>query len=327
MFEEPSIVPDNSTAGTSGDDSEPHTPTGPRNPTAEDVRVHIHYDVEDPPQPPDSTSWTRFVCISDTHGKSFPVPPGDVLLHAGDLTAWGSPKELRKTMEWLVSLPHPLKIVIAGNHDFALDRTKYAELAGTGDDEDDAERQEMDDAEEIMRGELAQEGNVVYLKNESHEFKVKPEGRTWSIYGSPWTPYFGGMAFNYSKEEAEGIVGEFPRSDILLTHGPPHGIHDETLRGELVGCPTLLAYLARLRPRLHVFGHIHEARGATIHSWDTESAIGAEEGQEREDRNRNTSTVFVNPANQPIGAKATKSGRWLKTGSEGWTPIIVDIRD
>lgn len=62
----------------------------------------------------------------------------------------------------------------------------------------------MDDAEEIMRGELAQEGNVVYLKNESHEFKVKPEGRTWSVYGSPWTPYFGGMAFNYSKEEAEG---------------------------------------------------------------------------------------------------------------------------
>ncbi|KAG8970286.1 hypothetical protein FRC05_000660 [Tulasnella sp. 425] len=123
------------------------------------------------------------------------------------------------------------------------------------------------------------------------------------------------------------LITRKKRQKNSLTHGPPHGIHDETLRGELVGCPTLLAYLARLRPRLHVFGHIHEARGATIHSWDTESAIGAEEGQEREDRNRNTSTVFVNPANQPIGAKATKSGRWLKTGSEGWTPIIVDIRD
>ncbi|KAG8915967.1 hypothetical protein FRC01_003457, partial [Tulasnella sp. 417] len=116
---------------------------------------------------------------------------------------------------WLVSLPHPLKIAIAGNHDFALDRTKYAELAGSGDSMDADERQEMDEAEEIMRGELAQGGNVVYLSNESHDFKTKTDGRKWSVYGSPWTPYFGGMAFNYSKEEAEGIVGQFPRSDIL----------------------------------------------------------------------------------------------------------------
>ncbi|KAG9049457.1 hypothetical protein FS837_010261 [Tulasnella sp. UAMH 9824] len=206
MFEEP----EKPVRGASGDDQDPvealDTSPGSENLTTEDVRVYIDYDIENPPPPPESNGWTRFVCISDTHGKSFPVPPGDVLLHAGDLTAWGAAKELRKTIEWLVSLPHPLKIVIAGNHDFALDRTTYAELAGSGDSMDAEERQEMDEAEEIMRGELAQGGNVVYLKNEAHEFKVKADGRKWSVYGSPWTPYFGGMAFNYSKEEAEGYM-------------------------------------------------------------------------------------------------------------------------
>lgn len=325
MFEEP----EKPTGGISSDDQDPaeelDAPPASENITTEDMRVYIDYDVEDPPPTPDSNGWTRFVCISDTHGKSFAVPPGDVLLHAGDLTAWGKATELRRTIEWLVSLPHPLKIVIAGNHDFALDRKTYAELAGSGDTMDAEERQEMDEAEEIMRGELAQGGNVVYLKNESHEFKVRADGRKWSVYGSPWSPEFGGMAFNYSKEEAEGIVGEFPRSDILITHGPPHGIHDTTLRGEAVGCPTLLTHLAQLRPRLHVFGHIHEARGATIHSWDANPVV--EEGRGEKSGSSNSTTVFVNPANQPMGAKAVRNGRWAKTGSKGWTPIIVDIRD
>ena len=39
---------------------------------------------------PDST---RFVCISDTHGRHAGIkhiPPGDVLIHAGDFTDTGS---------------------------------------------------------------------------------------------------------------------------------------------------------------------------------------------------------------------------------------------
>ncbi|KAJ7089217.1 hypothetical protein B0H15DRAFT_279689 [Mycena belliarum] len=57
-------------------------------------------------------------------------------------------------------------------------------------------------------------------------------------------------------------------TDILLTHGPPHGVLDRTTKATLAGCPALAARLAALRPRLHVFGHIHEARGAYVHLWE-----------------------------------------------------------
>lgn len=40
------------------------------------------YDPESPPTAP-SLNYTRFVCISDTHSRTYHIPPGDVLLHAG----------------------------------------------------------------------------------------------------------------------------------------------------------------------------------------------------------------------------------------------------
>jgi Icc-related predicted phosphoesterase len=49
--------------------------------------------------------------------------------------------------------------------------------------------------------------------------------------------------------------------DILVTHTPPYGIGDRTSRGESVGCEDLLETVLRIKPRLHVFGHIHEGYG------------------------------------------------------------------
>jgi Icc-related predicted phosphoesterase len=50
--------------------------------------------------------------------------------------------------------------------------------------------------------------------------------------------------------------------DILVTHGPPYGILDAS-PGALhhAGCPQLLEAVARLKPKLHVFGHVHGAHG------------------------------------------------------------------
>lgn len=50
-------------------------------------------------------------------------------------------------------------------------------------------------------------------------------------------------------------------TDVLVTHGPPFGVLDRTWLGEDVGCADLEAALVRIRPRLHLFGHIHEAYG------------------------------------------------------------------
>ena len=53
---------------------------------------------------------------------------------------------------------------------------------------------------------------------------------------------------------------------VLITHGPPFGIRDRNVTGEFTGCRDLLAAITRVRPRLHVFGHIHEGAGTQVHS-------------------------------------------------------------
>ena len=71
--------------------------------------MHVDYNPKrlEPLHFPD---WTRFVCISDNHARTYPVPAGDVLLHAGDLTRSGQLKEFQITMEWLFRLPHKVKM-------------------------------------------------------------------------------------------------------------------------------------------------------------------------------------------------------------------------
>jgi len=51
------------------------------------------------------------------------------------------------------------------------------------------------------------------------------------------------------------------RVEVLLTHHPPRGILDKTWIGVRAGLEEIRRLVERLRPRLHLFGHIHEARG------------------------------------------------------------------
>jgi Icc-related predicted phosphoesterase len=54
-------------------------------------------------------------------------------------------------------------------------------------------------------------------------------------------------------------------TEILVTHSPPFGTHDQTMEGVSVGCPELsLRRWSLPNLRLHVFGHIHEAFGASL---------------------------------------------------------------
>jgi Icc-related predicted phosphoesterase len=50
-------------------------------------------------------------------------------------------------------------------------------------------------------------------------------------------------------------------ADVLVSHHPPYGHLDESLFGGHGGLKELLELYNVLRPRLHLFGHIHEARG------------------------------------------------------------------
>ena len=51
------------------------------------------------------------------------------------------------------------------------------------------------------------------------------------------------------------------RVDILVTHGPAQGWGDRTPVAGRAGCADLRRRIADLRPRLHLFGHIHTDGG------------------------------------------------------------------
>jgi len=172
----------------------------------------------------------RIVSISDTHlkHKKVDMPPGDVLVLAGD---WLEDDEERLSgvNRWLGNQPYKHKVVIAGNHDFPLER--QPELA-------------------------KQLTNCNYLIDQS----VTVDGV--KFYGSPWQPWFYDWAFNLDKAGLKRVWAKIPiDTDVLVTHGPPKAILDMTSRGAYAGCDELVTRLKDVRPKVHIFGHIHEGYG------------------------------------------------------------------
>lgn len=187
----------------------------------------------------------KIVCISDTRGKhnrvEIDVPDGDILLHAGDFSSMGTVYQTKLFIDWFDSLPHRYKVFIAGNHDW-IAQNDSIELAA-----------------------MLADTNITYLKHQSTVIEgIK-------IFGSPWQPAFCNWAFNYPREAGEKIWRDIPDdTNILITHGPPFGIHDYVEGGsrsswndsDNVGCKALLNRINQLEHlKLHVFGHIHCGRG------------------------------------------------------------------
>ncbi|KHJ45561.1 hypothetical protein D918_04298 [Trichuris suis] len=74
---------------------------------------------------PRKEGFCRFVCIADTCCKhdQCKVPDGDVLIVAGNFTSCGHPDEIRAFNDYLGSLPHKHKILVAGDKELTLDKT------------------------------------------------------------------------------------------------------------------------------------------------------------------------------------------------------------
>lgn len=178
----------------------------------------------------------RVVFISDTHThQDFPMPEGDVLVHAGDATSTGTLPEVAQFLDWFSRLPHRHKIFIAGNHDWLFEREPgLAALL------------------------LVEHPELIYLQDSG----VELDGlRFW---GSPWQPEFCAWAFNLPRK-GRALREAWNRiplgTDVLITHGPPHGVMDQVRGGPHLGCEELTLRAAVVKPRVHVFGHIHDGHG------------------------------------------------------------------
>ena len=221
----------------------------------------------------------KITCISDLHGHYPQLPGGDLLIVAGDLTARDEPGERIQFLRWLSEQNYRKRIFIGGNHDNSLVGTNIKTIEG---------------------------GNTHYLCDSGTEFEwFETEDTKWGprhlpglrgmklkIWGSPWTKRFPGVnphctAFMLDSDEelAEKWVLIPEDTDILITHCPPYGIMDTVLRDHLdtdgerhewrdhTGSGSLTAKIQQIRPKLHVFGHIHERYGQDATQWGLDGPI------------------------------------------------------
>jgi Icc-related predicted phosphoesterase len=197
----------------------------------------------------------RIVAVADTHtfeADLREIPAGDVFVHAGDLLRAGTLAELAGVAAWLHALPHPHKLVVAGNHDLCFVHDHEAACALLGP-------------------------TVRYLQDDG----LTIDGaRFW---GSPWQPAYHDWAFNLDRgaplAEKWALIPE--GTDVLITHGPPRGRGDRGPFPGRHGCDDLAERVARIRPALHLFGHIHQDGGCwrdgpvfsvNVTTWECERA-------------------------------------------------------
>ena len=177
--------------------------------------------------------------ISDTHGYHdlLQVPEDiDMVIFSGDAGNVRSPfineHEVRSFLLWYSNLNIPLKLMIAGNHDSSIE------------------------AKLIKSKDILRDYSIMYLEDEMIEI----EGLR--IWGSPCTPTFNNWSFNRDRSKLNEIWQRVPDDiNIMITHGPPKGIldlsEDRDSNLDLCGDSALLKRILTIKPKLHLFGHIH----------------------------------------------------------------------
>jgi len=222
----------------------------------------------------------RVVCISDTHareqrmpgGGAARLPDGDLLLHAGDVSNRGGRQEVLAFLEWFRGHPHRWKVWIAGNHDLGLDPLKAPDGGAAG--EEGPGGRGATALEREIYSLLEQDEHCFYLHDEAVRIPVAaPAGtgesggeRCLTVYGSPYQPEFMDWGFNLDRGgPCRRAWAKIPAdTDVLVTHGPPLGRGDLCSSKLRAGCLDLLEEVQqRVKPALHVFGHIHEGYGAS----------------------------------------------------------------
>jgi Icc-related predicted phosphoesterase len=158
-----------------------------------------------------------------------------MVIHSGDATNPRDPYknevEMRDFIDWYSLLPIKHKLYVAGNHDTSIERNFIIK--------DDFEK-----------------AGIIYLENDWIEI----EG--FKIWGSPITPTFGDWAFMKARHNTHEVWKHIPDdTDIVVVHGPPATILDLSYNRnnelEFCGDSSLKKRMLDLKPKLCLFGHIH----------------------------------------------------------------------
>ncbi len=195
----------------------------------------------------------RIVATADLHGFLPVIEPCDLLLIGGDVCPdfhrmsralygvdhdphppdLGIAKQERWLAEefrpWLERIPAREIVGVAGNHDFVFEVGEIPAMPWTY----------LRDADAVVQG--------------------------IRIWGSPWVVGSRRWAFSVESETLRWRSEAVPRCDIVLVHSPPKGYLDTGRTGVCLGDGHLNAAIDRVRPRLVVCGHLHQARGRALH--------------------------------------------------------------
>ena len=179
----------------------------------------------------------KIVAISDTHNShnSVKIPECDILIHAGDESFRGHKKETEDFAKWFDKQPAKHLVWIPGNHSVNIEAHWPSSKHWMAD--------------------ISPRANILMHSD------VTLEGL--KIWGSPVTPWFHDWAWNEARGPAIKKYWDMIPADtsIVVTHGPPFGMLDEVNGGMHVGCEELMDAMLRIKPKVHIFGHIHEGYG------------------------------------------------------------------
>lgn len=178
----------------------------------------------------------KIACFSDTHRcvENLDVAGADVVICAGDFCNSGSFEDVIAFNAWFSCLPCAYKIVVAGNHDVFFEKEPA-----------------------LARSLL--DKSIVYLHGDGVEINGV------MFYGSPWQLPFMNWAFNLPEEELREKFDRIPDGvDVLITHSPPSGILDSTPTKTHLGSKSLLDKVRQVKPKYHIFGHIHHGYGRRV---------------------------------------------------------------
>lgn len=177
----------------------------------------------------------KFLVISDTHSQHdmIDIPKTDILIFAGDANV-STEEDYFEFIQWFSRQKAKYKIFVPGNHDWYCYRNQNLAVS------------------------IGLTFNVEVLIDSMSEIKG------YKIYGSPYTPKFMNWAFMLNGEQLRKKWNLIPDDlDILITHGPPKYILDYCPGGH-VGCEELTKRVKEVKPKYHVFGHIHESSGTNV---------------------------------------------------------------